>query len=118
MTGQAHVLIVEDDALVADVVVEALEGSYGTSRSKTAAAALALMRGGGIDLILLDGSLPGGVDPQLIPAADAACVPVVLMSDDPELIAQVAGAERPSILKPISFAALLQVLERALVTRP
>ncbi len=112
MTGQPHVLVVEDDALVAQVVVEALEGSYRSSHVETAAAALALLSGGGVDLVLLDCSLPGGIDPRLIPMADAAGVPVIFMSGDPDMIVQAGGEHRPSIVKPFSLTTLLDVVDR------
>src|SRR6185437_13167356 len=77
MAGKAHILVVEDDPLVSEVVAAALDDSYRTSLVETSAEAMARMRDGGIDLMLLDCTLPGGLDAQLIPQADKA-LPFVL----------------------------------------
>ena len=67
---QKRILVVEDDPLVPEVVVDALDGVYDTSCAETAAAAIDFLRAGGIDGILLDCTLPGGLDPRLVPLAD------------------------------------------------
>jgi len=59
-----RILVVEDDPLVSEVVVDALDGIYNTSRAETAAAAIECLRSGGIDAMLLDCTLPGGLDPH------------------------------------------------------
>jgi DNA-binding NtrC family response regulator len=112
MTNRSHILVVEDDPLVSEVVLDALDESYQTSRAETAAAALECLRAGGIDAMLLDCTLPGGLDPHLVPMADERGVPVVLMSGHPELVERLAGAGRPFLLKPFSLKALLTTLER------
>ena len=65
-----RILVVEDDPLVSEVVIDALDGYYHTSRAETAAAAMECLRAGGIDAMLLDCTLPGGLDPHLVPMAD------------------------------------------------
>ena len=70
MANQSHILVVEDDPLICEVVIDALDGIYQTSRAETAAAALEHLRAGGIDAMLLDCTLPGGIDPHLVPMAD------------------------------------------------
>ena len=70
MASRSHILVVEDDPLVGEVVVDALEGIYQTTRAETSAAALDRLRAGGIDAMLLDCTLPGGLDPHLVPMAD------------------------------------------------
>jgi len=112
MVTQSHILVVEDDPLVSEVVVDALDGLYQTSRAETAAAALECLRAGGIDAMLLDCTLPGGLDPHLVPTADESGVPIILMSGHPEGADRVAGAGRPFILKPFSLTALLATIER------
>jgi DNA-binding response OmpR family regulator len=109
--AMARHLVVEDDPLVSEVVVDALDGLYETSRAETAAAALERLRAGGIDAMLLDCTLPGGLDPHLVPTADQSGVPVILMSGHPDMVERVAGA-RPFILKPFSLSALLATIER------
>ncbi len=107
MANRSHILVVEDDPLVSEVVVDALDGIYQTSRAETAAAALERLRAGGIDAMLLDCTLPGGLDPHLVPMADDSGVPVILMSGHPDMMDSVPGVGRPFILKPFSLTALL-----------
>src|SRR6478609_5668766 len=78
MTTRSHILVVEDDPLVFELVQDALDGIYDTSRAETAAAAIECLRAGGIDAMLLDCTLPGGLDPHLVPMADDSGVPVIL----------------------------------------
>lgn len=107
MSDRSHILIVEDDPLVSEVVVDALDDVYDTSRAETAAAAIECLRGGGIDAMLLDCTLPGGLDPQLVPLADEFGVPVILMSGHPDMMERIPGRSRPCIQKPFSLTALL-----------
>ncbi|HME24331.1 MAG TPA: response regulator [Acetobacteraceae bacterium] len=106
-----RILVVEDDPLVSEVVVDALDGIYDTSRAETAAAAMECLRAGGIDAMLLDCTLPGGLDPHLVPMADDTGVPVILMSGHPDMMDRVPGVPRPCILKPFSLTALLTTIE-------
>ena len=100
MTARPRILVVEDDPLVSEVVVDALDEAYDTSRAETAAAAIAALQSGGIDAMLLDCTLPGGLDPHLVPMADEFGIPVILMSGDPGMMDRIGGAGRPSIQKP------------------
>src|SRR5580698_3607690 len=84
MHGRPHILVVEDDPLVAEVIAAALDDDYTATLVETSAAALHRLSGGGIDLILLDCTLPDGIDPELIPQSDRIGVPVVFMSGDPQ----------------------------------
>jgi DNA-binding response OmpR family regulator len=111
-----HILVVEDDPLVSEVVVDALEGIYDTSCAVNSAAAMERLRAGGIDAMLLDCTLPGGLDPHLVPMADDNGVPVILMSGHPDMMDRVPGAARPCIQKPFSLTALLATLERVVST--
>jgi DNA-binding response OmpR family regulator len=118
MADRTHILVVEDDPLVSEVVVDALEDLYQTSCAETAAAALERLRAGGIDAMLLDCTLPGGLDPNLVPMADQSGVPVILMSGHPETMERVPGAGRPFILKPFSLNSLLTTVQRAVQANP
>ncbi len=110
-----RILIVEDDLSVSEVVVQALQDSYDTICADTSAAAEEHLRVGGIDAMLLDCTLPDGVDPQLVEMADNAGVSVILMSGDPMMIEMVsAGTPRPRIEKPFSLETLLATLKGAI----
>jgi DNA-binding response OmpR family regulator len=107
-----RILVVEDDPLVAEVIAAALEDDYVPRLVETSAAAMRCMAEGGINLILLDCTLPDGVDAALIPTADQAQVPVVLMSGDPQRVEGLASKPRPFILKPFSMAELVAAVRR------
>jgi DNA-binding response OmpR family regulator len=109
-----RVLVVEDDPLVSDVVVAALEDDYETRLVDTSAAAVESLRRGGIDLVLLDCTLPDGIDAQLIPETDRSGVPLVLMSGDPHRMAGVSATARACVLKPFSLIGLLAVVQQAI----
>jgi len=118
MAYRSHILVVEDDPLVSEVVVDALEDIYHTSCAETAAAALERLRAGGIDAMLLDCTLPGGLDPHLVPTADESGVPVILMSGHPDMMERVPGSGRPFILKPFSLTSLLTTVQRVVKANP
>ena len=107
-----RILVVEDDPLVSEVVVDELDGLYDTSRAENSAAAMECLRAGVIDAMLLDCTLPGGLDPHLVPMADSSGVPVILMSGHPDMMERVPGVPRPCIQKPFSLTALLDTIER------
>jgi len=108
-----HILVIEDDPLVSEVVIDALGDRYDTTRAETAAEGLERLRAGGVDLILLDCTLPGGLGEALVPTADSDHVPVILMSGNPGTAEQVPG-RRPLVLKPFSLAALLDTVQGVL----
>jgi DNA-binding NtrC family response regulator len=111
---QKRILVVEDDPLVSEVVADALDGLYHTSRVENSAAAIECLRAGGIDAMLLDCTLPGGLDPHLVPMADHSGIPVILMSGHPDMQERVPGVRRPCIQKPFSLTALLDTIERVI----
>jgi DNA-binding NtrC family response regulator len=112
MSELIHVLVVEDDPLVSEVISAALEDRFRTTIVENAAAAMRSLQVADVRLVLLDCTLPGGVDPDLIPAADRAGAPVILMSGDISRIEHIGGKGRPYILKPFALAGLLDVVER------
>jgi DNA-binding NtrC family response regulator len=114
MAGRSHILVVEDDMLVAEIVDAALSDAYETSVVETAVAAIDRLHDGGIDLMLLDCSLPGGMDARLLPLADQVGVPVILMSGDPSRVKVQTDPPRPFVQKPFSLAALLDTVEQAI----
>src|ERR1700722_17250008 len=100
MADRPPIPVVEDDPLVSEVVLDALEDLYDTSCAETAAAALERMGGGGLNTMFLVCTLPGGLYPHPLPMADESGVPVILMSGHPDMMERVPGSGRPFILKP------------------
>jgi DNA-binding NtrC family response regulator len=110
MADRSHILVVEDDPLVSEVVTDALDGLYRISRAENSAVAIQYLRAGGVHAMLLDCTLPGGLDPDLMPLADETGVPVILMSGHPDMMERIASGCRPSILKPFSLSLLLKTI--------
>jgi len=114
MRGRPHILVIEDDPLVGEVIAVALDDDYTISLVESSAAALCRLSGGGIDLILLDCTLPDGIDRTLLPSADGMGVPVIFMSGDPQRMEGLATQPCPFILKPFTLGDLVAAVERAL----
>jgi DNA-binding response OmpR family regulator len=107
-----RILVVEDQALLAEMISEVLAGSHEVLCAYNVADAVELLLGEAIDLVLLDCVLPGGTMWQVVLEADRQSVPVVLMTGDAEQMKEVAGGSRPFLLKPFSFEDLHNVIER------
>ncbi|HEY6433708.1 MAG TPA: response regulator [Acetobacteraceae bacterium] len=113
MADRPHILVVEDDPLVSELLLTALEEDYQVTGVETAALGYERLRAGGVDLLLLDCTLPGGLGDDLIPEADRVGVPVVLMSGNPELARGIPGNRR-FVSKPFALSALLDLVGMAL----
>lgn len=100
--------------MVSEVVAAALDDVYETSLVETAAEAMARLDRGGIDLMLLDCTLPGGLDVRLLPQADQSGVPVILMSGDPARMERLVDQPRPFVTKPFTLTSLLETVERVM----
>jgi DNA-binding NtrC family response regulator len=116
MTDKTTILVVEDDPLVSEVIAAALDDEYPIRVVESSADALDVLRAGGVRLMLLDCTLPGGVDEDLIPEADRSGAAVVLMSGDPGRMAKLTDQPRPFVLKPFTLAGLLQTVRSVLAS--
>lgn len=114
MPGRDTILVVEDDTLVAGIIEAALDETYEIVSVETAADAMSTLCRGGIDLMLLDCTLPGGIHPGLIPTADKIGAPVVFMSGDPSRTAGLSDRPRPFVRKPFTLQELTATLEKLL----
>jgi two-component system, OmpR family, response regulator len=114
MTQTGCILVVEDEPLVAEVVADALSNTYRTIVVDAAAEALEQIRLGGIDLVLLDYLLPGGGSSQVLASADAAGVPVVIMSGDAERQGEITAGNHPFIAKPFRIEDLIGAVTTAI----
>lgn len=113
MMDQDAILVVEDDPLVSEVISLALDDTYKVVMAETAQQALGWLRQGGIRLMLLDCTLPGGIDASLIPEADRSGAAVIFMSGDPGRMHKLVDQPRPFILKPFTLAGLLETVDAA-----
>jgi DNA-binding NtrC family response regulator len=116
MTEKNKILVVEDDALVSEVIAAALDDTYRTTIVESATEAMEILRRGGIRLMLLDCTLPGGVDADLIPEADRLGAAVILMSGDPGRMEKLTDQPRPFVLKPFTLMGLLDTVETVLAS--
>lgn len=114
MTEKNAILVVEDDHLVSEVIAAALDDTYSVTIVESAAEAMVSLSAGDIRLMLLDCTLPGGIDPDLIPQADRLGAAVVLMSGDPERMAKLTDRPRPFVLKPFTLTGLIDTVRTAL----
>nr|WP_294528410.1 response regulator [uncultured Rhodopila sp.] len=118
MIEASHILVVEDDPLVSEVIEAALDDAYRVTVVDSATAALGLLRQGGVRLMLLDCTLPGGVDHNLLPEADDRGTAVIMMSGDPGRMDQLSAQARPFVRKPFTLGGLLATVEQVLATTP
>ncbi len=64
--------------------------------------------------MLLDCTLPGGLDDNLIPEADRVGASVILMSGDRSRIDKLVDRPRPFVVKPFTLISLLTTVEQVL----
>jgi DNA-binding response OmpR family regulator len=114
MSERSQILVVEDDTLVSEVIEAALDVDYRITVVETASAAMELLRKGGIRLMLLDCTLPGGLDADLLPEADRQGTLVIMMSGDPGRMDALAAQGRPFVLKPFTLGELVTAVQRVL----
>ena len=116
MIEASHILVVEDDPLVSEVIEASLDDAYRVTVVDSATAAMGVLRQGGIRLMLLDCTLPGGVDHDLLPEADRLGTAVIMMSGDPGRMDALSGQPRPFVLKPFTLGGLVATVEQVLAT--
>ncbi len=113
MPRKLRILVVEDQALIAGLIADALSDTYEAICAPTVPEAVEHLTTNSIDVVLLDCVLPGGTMWQVMLEADRLEVPVVLMTGDPGQMKEIKGGPRPYILKPFSIAQLLDAIDAA-----
>ena len=117
------ILIVEDDARVADFLQRGLRAEgYVPSVVDSAEAALPMLRQGGVDLALFDVMLPGKSGMELCQQIRAECIPLPVlmltaMGSVQERVAGLRCGADDYLTKPFAFDELLARIE-ALARRP
>ena len=113
--AQRHILLVEDDPELLMVLSQVLEAEgYRVTTAPRRRQALAVMRKGGVDLIVADSVLRGGNGNDIANRAAAGGVPVILMSGAPERIERLGEGPHPFLAKPFRSADLLGLIEKLL----
>jgi DNA-binding response OmpR family regulator len=75
-----NALVVEDEPLVAETIVDALEDEYSVSAAATVADAVRQLRDTEVAVVLIDCLLPDGDAAEIIAAGKAREIAIVLMS--------------------------------------
>ncbi len=114
MTDRFHILIVEDEPLIVDVICASLESEYRLSSVNTVVAALALLRTSHVDLVLVDTVLPDGRGTEVARLAIDLGAAVVEMSGYPQEMQDVERSERLFLRKPFGVEALLSTIRNAI----
>jgi DNA-binding response OmpR family regulator len=111
-TCPRRALVVEDQALLSELVTEGLTPNFEVLCAATVTEGIELVMAEAF-VVLLDCVLPGETMWQIVLEADGQEVPVVLKTGHPAQMKAAEAGARPFIFKPFSLAALKAVLEDA-----
>ena len=114
MGSRFHILIVEDEPLIVEVLQATLELDYRVSSVNSVGEALAFLRASHVDAVLLDNVLPDGRGTEVACFADQLGAAVIEMSGYPEVDMQ--RSRRPHLFKPFKADALLSTLKSSLAS--
>ncbi|MBV1832989.1 response regulator transcription factor [Novacetimonas pomaceti] len=114
MTQQIrHILVVEDEDMIANLLLTVLEASgFQVTTCADTASAMTQLAHGTFDATLVDLTLPDGPPDRVIDALRARNVPVIVISGDPDRLARYP--DLPALSKPFRMKALLARLEACL----
>ena len=113
MSRPLRILVVEDDELLAAVIVDVLGDSHDVICAANVVDAIDHLLGDDIDFVLLDCMLPDGPNWQVALEADRQAIPVVFMTGDAGQAEELVEGARPYLLKPFAIAALIDVVDNA-----
>jgi len=113
MPCSPHILIVEDEPMVADVLQATLESTYRVNSVGTVQEALAFMQTSHVDVALVDSILPDGRGTDVISFAARVGTAVISMSGYPADMAGVRSDQR-HLSKPFGAGVLLITVKETL----
>jgi len=115
--GAQRILLVEDDASVAEFTRQMLESlGYGVVHAPSAAQALSALRNANIDLVLSDVMMPGGMSGAELADAirrDRPELPIVLVTGYPDAVHDAEPKGLVVLTKPYELAALADAISAA-----
>jgi DNA-binding NtrC family response regulator len=114
MPSRFHILIVEDEPLVAECLQEMLVSEYHVSSANTVREALAFLRTSHVHVALVDSVLPDGHGDEIAAYAEAYGTAVIEMSGYPQVMADLERSDRPHLLKPFATDVLFSTIGKAL----
>lgn len=112
MAGLA-ILMVEDDAFVADALGDALAETGEVVIEPTAAAAITALQRRRFDVVLCDWQLPDGPSSLVVELARRAGVPVIIMTGDGAAFEHLVAHGHQVLAKPFSLHDLRRKLREA-----
>jgi DNA-binding NtrC family response regulator len=115
MADRSHILIVEDEPLIVEVLQGTLEVEYRVSSASTVREALASLRTRKVDVVLLDSILPDGRGAEVACVAEMQGAAVIEMSGYPQAMADLERSGRPHLCKPFGPELLLSTITKALL---
>jgi two-component system OmpR family response regulator len=114
-----HILVVDDDGDVRDVIIEILaEYGFATTAAKGGAAMREILAADGppINAIVLDALMPGEASSDLADFAEFLGLPLVMISGSHECMAFAADHGLQLLHKPFRAAELIQAIESAVTS--
>jgi len=114
MASRFHVLVVEDEPLVLDVIQATLEESYRVSSAGTVKEASVILRTSHIDVALIDNVLPDGRGADVAALAEEVGASVIEMTGYSLESVDQDPSGHPHLFKPFRLNALLSTVGDAL----
>jgi DNA-binding response OmpR family regulator len=114
MASRYHILVVDDEPLIVEILQASLEPDYRVSSASTVGEALAFLRTTHVDVALVDGKLPDGRGADVAALGNKLGVAVVLMSGHPQEMIELAESDCPHLLKPFQVDTLFSTIEEVL----
>ncbi len=114
MPSRFHILIVEDEPLIVEVLQGTLELEYRVSSASTVGEALAFLRTAHVDVVLVDRVLPDGFGAEVARVAETCGAAVIEMSGYPQDMDDLQRSQRLYLCKPFGPSALLSAIENVL----
>jgi|ERR1700722_11173392 two-component system phosphate regulon response regulator PhoB len=112
MIARPCILVVEDDAMVSELLYEVLEETYQVICVAQSGEALLRLAQQRIDVILLDYGLPGGGVEEVAKRADQRGVPMIWMTGDPAALKMLDADSHLLLVKPFSISRVLGALTK------
>ena len=113
MSDHPHLLIVEDEYSIIEVLVIALEQNYRISTVSNVSDAIAILRTSHIDLALIDHALPDGQGAEVASVADELGIAVIEMSGRSKSSYAKEQSRHLRLFKPFGLQELVSTLELA-----
>lgn len=110
-----HVLVVDDDPLILEVVERALTAAnFRVSKARRVSVARDVLVRQRIDLVITDARIPGETGLSLAETARDLGIALIMMSGDPEWAAEHGMDPRDYLAKPFDLHSLVQLVHAAL----